>query len=283
MEATGLRQALDGAMYMKVGDAQPHSDKDGEMKIAVCAKQIPDPATPYELDPATHFVVRPEDQVLDDTDRYGIEVGLQLAESEEGSTVTVFSMGPSGSLQGVRQALAMGADGAVLIEDADLRGADALTTARALAAAIGEDDYDIVIAGTESTDGYTGVVPQQIAELLGYPTLTFARKVQRSGDVVRIQRQTASGYDVVEADPPVLLSVTAGVVEPRYPTFKGIMQAKSKPVETMTLSDLGVSADAQQGIKNVEPVAARQAGEVIEDDGTAHERIIALLTEVKVI
>jgi len=253
------------------------------MKIAVCAKQIPDPATPYELDPTTHFVVRPDDQVLDDTDRYGIEVGLQLAETEEGSSVTVFSMGPSGSLQGIRQALAMGADAAVLIDDEQLRGADALTTARALAAAIGRDDFDIVIAGTESTDGYTGVVPQQIAELLGYPTLTFARKVERSGDVIRIERQTATGYDVVQAAPPVLLSVTAGVVEPRYPTFKGIMQAKSKPVDTLSLADLSVEADAQQAITSVEPVAARQAGEIVEDDGTGHEKIVALLTEVKVV
>lgn len=253
------------------------------MKIAVCAKQIPDPATPYELDPTTHWVVRPADQVLDDTDRYGIEVGLQLAEADEGSTVTVFSMGPSGSLQGIRQALAMGADGAVLIDDEGLRGSDALTTARVLAAALRRDEYDIVIAGTESTDGYTGVVPQQIAELLDLPSLTFARKVERNGDVVRIERQTASGYDVVEGTPPLLLSVTSGVVEPRYPTFKGIMQAKSKPVETLTMADLGVDADVQQAIKSVEAVPAREAGEIVEDDGTGHEKILALLNEVKVV
>lgn len=253
------------------------------MNIAVCVKQIPDPATPYQLDPSDHFVERPDDQVLDDTDRYGIEIGLQLAEAEEGSTVTVFSMGPAGSMQGIRQALAMGADGAVLIEDETLRGADALTTARALAAAIGDGNYDIVIAGTESTDGYTGVVPQQLAELLGVPSLTFARKVERNGDVVRIERQTATGYDVVEGSPPLLLSVTSGVVEPRYPTFKGIMQAKSKPVETVTLADLGVVAHRQQEIERVEPVPAREAGEVFEDDGTGHEKIFALLTELKVV
>jgi electron transfer flavoprotein beta subunit len=254
------------------------------MKIAVCAKQIPDPATPYELDPTSHLVVRPDDQVLDDTDRYGIEVGLQLAESAgDGSTVTVFSMSPSGSLQGIRQALAMGADKAVVIDDASLRGSEALTTARVLAAAIEREEIDVIVAGTESTDGYTGVVPQQIAELLGVPSLTFARKVEYVDGGLRIERQTGAGYDVVEATVPLLLSVTSGVVEPRYPTFKGIMQAKSKPIDTLTAADLEVEPSGKQQIKTVEPVPARQAGEVVEDDGEAHLKIVALLEQTKVV
>ncbi len=122
------------------------------MNIAVCVKQIPDPAALYELDSENHWVIRPNDQVLDDTDRFGIEVGLQLAEESEG-TVTLFSMGPSGSLQGIRQALAMGADKAVLIDDESLKGSDALTTARILSAAIAREGFDLVIAGMESTDG----------------------------------------------------------------------------------------------------------------------------------
>jgi electron transfer flavoprotein beta subunit len=254
------------------------------MKIAVCAKQIPDPATPYELDPTTHFVVRPDDQVLDDTDRYGIEVALQLAEAAgDDSTVTVVSMSPSGSLQGIRQALAMGAAKAVIIDDAELRGADALTTARVLAAAIAREEADVVIAGTESTDGYTGVVPQQMAELLDVPSLTFARKVEHIEGGIRIERQTAAGYDVVEASTPLLLSVTSGVVEPRYPTFKGIMQAKSKPIDKLTAADLAVDTASQQQIAAVEPVPARKAGEVVVDEGDAFERIVALLEQVKVI
>ncbi len=255
------------------------------MKIAVCVKQIPDPATPYELDPEHHFMVRPSDQVLDDTDRYGVEVGLQLAAETEGH-VTLFSMGPSGSLQGIRQALAMGADKAVIIDDAALEGSDALTTARVLAAAIAREDYDIVVAGTESTDGYTGVVPQQIAQLLDLPALTFARKVEVDDARVRVQRQTAAGYDVVEAQTPVLLAVTAGSVEPRYPTFTGIRTAKQKPIETLTADDLGVpvpDAGAGQVIVSVAPRAARESGEVVEDAGTGHERIVALLEEAKVI
>lgn len=258
------------------------------MKIAVCVKQIPDPATPYRLDDQNHWVIRPEDQVLDDTDRYGIETGLQLAEAT-GGTVTLYSMSPAGSLQGIRQALAMGADRAVIIDDTTLRGSDALGTARVLAAAIDRDGYDLVIAGTESTDGYTGVVPQQIAEILDVPALTFARKVDHVDGTIRIERQTQGGYDVVEAPLPAVLAVTAGAVEPRYPTFKGIMQAKQKSIDTLTAADLGLSGDevggsgAGQEITEVAPVPARQGGEVVEDDGDGHLRIVALLEQVKVI
>ena len=252
------------------------------MQVAVCVKQIPDPATPSELDPETHFLQRPEDQVLDDTDRYGIEVALQVAEQTEGS-VTLVSMGPSGSMQGIRQALAMGADKAVIIDDDSLRGADALTTARILAAAIGREDVDLVIAGTESTDGYSGVVPQQIAELLDVPALTFARKVDVADGTVTIERQTATGYQVVSAATPAVLAVTAGVVEPRYPTFKGIMAAKSKPVETLTASDLGVDVAVDQHIADVTPAPERSAGEIIEDEGEAHLKIIEVLEKAKVL
>ncbi len=254
------------------------------MKIVVCVKQIPDPAAPYELDPETNFVVRPDDQVLDDTDRYGVEVALQLAEEiGEDATVALVSMSPAGTLQGIRQALAMGADRAIIIDDERLRGADALTTARTLAAALKEDGFDLVIAGTESTDGYAGVMPQQLAELLEVPSLSFARKVERAGDKIRIERQTQSGYNVVEAALPALLTVTSGVVEPRYPNFKGIMQAKKKPVDTKSCSDLGVAPAAQQMIRAVEPVAARQAGEIVEDEGEGYLKIVAKLEEAKVI
>ena len=254
------------------------------MKIVVCVKQIPDPASPYQLDPENHFVVRPEDQVLDDTDRYGVEVALQLAdEIGEGASVTLLSMSPGGSQQGIRQALAMGADGAILVEDANLRGADALTTSRVLAAAATRAEADLVITGTESTDGYTGVVPQQVAELMGVPSLTFARKVEYVDGKIRIERQTQAGYDVVEGALPAVLSVTSGVVEPRYPTFKGIMQAKSKPVETLSADDLGVTPSSGQSIVSVESVPAREAGEVIEDDGEGHLKILAKLEEVKVV
>ena len=252
------------------------------MNIAVCVKQIPDPAALYELDGENHWVIRPDDQVLDDTDRFGVEVGLQLAEASEG-TVTLYSMGPSGSLQGIRQALAMGADKAVLVDDESLKGSDALTTARILSAAIEQGGFDLVIAGTESTDGYTGAVPQMMSEILDVPCLSFARKVDAGEGTVVIERQTASGYQTVTAELPALLAVTAGVVEPRYPTFKGIMQAKSKPVETVTAADLGVDPHIGQTVKTVSDVPAREAGNVIEDEGEAYLAIVELLEQAKVI
>ncbi|MGD2051343.1 MAG: electron transfer flavoprotein subunit beta/FixA family protein [Acidimicrobiia bacterium] len=253
------------------------------MKIAVCVKQIPDPAAPYELDPESHFVVRPEDQVLDDTDRYGVEIGLRLAEDAGDSTVTLVSMSPAGNLQGIRQALAMGADRAVVVDDATLRGADALLTATVVAAALRREEPDLVIAGTESTDGSSGVVPQQLAELLEMPSLTFARAVTLDGDGIRIERQTQAGYDDVAATLPALLTVTSGVVEPRYPTFKGIMDAKRKPIDTVSCDDLGIAPAVGQEIRSVEPVPARQSGEIVEDDGEGHLKILALLEQVKVI
>lgn len=252
------------------------------MNIAVCVKQIPDPASPYELDSDNHWLVRPDEQVLDDGDRYGVEVALQLAE-QSGGTVSLISMGPSGNLQGIRQALAMGADKAVIIDDPTLRGADALTTARVLAAAAKREGAELVIAGTESTDGYSGVVPQQMAELLEIPALTYAKRIELGDGKVIIDQQTAAGYDTVEAPLPALVSVTAGVVEPRYPTFKGIMQAKSKPVDALTASDVGVAASELQKVDSVQPAPEREAGNKIVDEGEAHLAIVEFLEQAKVI
>jgi electron transfer flavoprotein beta subunit len=248
-------------------------------------KQIPDPAEPYSLDPATNFLVRPDDQVLDDTDRYGVEMGLQLA-GEDG-TVTLVSMGPGGNMQGIRQALAMGASEAIVVSDEALRGCAALGTAKVLAAAIGRREYDLVITGTESTDGYSGIVPQQLAELLDLPALTYARKVEVIDGMVKVEQQTLGGFNQVEAGMPALVSVTAGVVEPRYPTFKGIMAAKSKPVEVLVLADLDIDAagvaDAGQEILSVEAAPARAAGTKIEDDGEGHIAIVEKLRQLKVV
>jgi electron transfer flavoprotein beta subunit len=252
------------------------------MKVVVCVKQIPDPATPYNLEEGTGWLVRPADQILDDGDRYGVEMGLQLAQSNEG-TVTLVSMGPTGSAQGIRQALAMGADKAVIIDDESLRGSDALTTARILAAAADREGFDLVITGTESTDGYTGVVPQMVAEILGVPALTYATHVEIGEGSVTIHQQTADGYEVVTAALPAVVAVTAGVVEPRYPTFKGIMDAKKKPVETLTAADLGVEPAATQKVVSITDAPERGGGRVIEDEGEAHMEIVALLEERKVI
>ena len=144
-----------------------------------------------------------------------------------------------------------------------------------------------MIAATESTDGYTGTIPEQIAELLGLPSITFAKHVEVNGGALAVRRQTEAGFDEVECPLPALISVTAGVVEPRYPSFKGIMAAKSKPVETVTAADLGVTPvgwdAAGQTIANVTKAEARKAGEIIEDDGEGYAKIVAFLENLKVI
>jgi electron transfer flavoprotein beta subunit len=260
------------------------------MNIAVCVKQIPDPATPGELDPGTKTLKRQGKLIIDDSDSYGVEMALQLVDAAGSGEVTLVSMAPNNEVSGLRTALAMGAVKAVLVSDDALAGSDSLGTAKVLAKAIERvGDIDLVLTATESTDGYTGTIPAQVAELLGWPSLTFAKHVETADGKVTIQRQTEAGYDTVEASLPAVVSVTAGVVEPRYPSFKGIMAAKNKPVDECTLSDLGLGADqvgwagARQEITNIAAAPQRQAGEKVEDDGSAHERIVAFLEQLKVI
>ena len=163
-------------------------------------------------------------------------MALQLADKAGGGEVILVSMAPNGEVSGLRTALAMGAAKAVLVSDDALAGSDALSTAKVLAKAVERaGDVDLVLTATESTDGYTGTIPAQVAELLGWPSLTFAKHVEIGDGKVTIQRQTEAGYDEVEASLPAVVSVTAGVVEPRYPSFKGIMAAKNKPVDQVTV------------------------------------------------
>jgi electron transfer flavoprotein beta subunit len=256
------------------------------MNVVVCVKQVPDPNSAGQLDASSHNLKRDGEMVLDPGDEFGVEAGLQLAE-KHGGEVTVVSMGPERGLDTVRKALAMGAAKGVLISDDSLAGSDALTTAKVLAAAIRKQDFDVVITATESTDGYTGVVPQMLAGLLDIPAVTFAKSVSYEGDTLRVERQTETGIEVVEAKLPVVISVTAGVNEPRYPSLKGIMGAKQKPLDRPSLADLGVEglggATAGQTITAVEAAPMRAAGEIVQDDGDAAKRIVDFLAEQKVI
>jgi electron transfer flavoprotein beta subunit len=259
------------------------------MNVVVCVKQIPDPAMPGKLDPSTKTLERSGKLILDDSDAYGVEMALRLAEKAGGGEVTLVSMAPNGETSGLRTALAMGAAKAILISDESLAGTDALGTAKVLAAAIKRAEPDLIVAATESTDGYTGTTPVQVAELLGLPSVTFAKSVDVADGKVKVQRQTEAGYDEVECPLPALITVTAGVVEPRYPSFKGIMAARSKPVDQLTVADLGLSADqvgaggARQEIVDVAAAEERKAGEIITDEGDAHERIVAFLEQLKLI
>lgn len=259
------------------------------MKIVVCVKQIPDPADPGALDPDTKTLKRDAKLIIDESDSYGVEMALQLVDAAGGGSVHLVSMVPDGEMSGLRTALAMGADSATLISDEALAGSDALATAKVLARAIQRAEPDLVLAATESTDGYTGVVPAQVAELLGLPSVTFAKEVAVSDGTAEVKRQTEAGYDLVECPLPAVVSVTAGVVEPRYPSFKGIMAAKNKPVDQLGIADLGLEPDqvgwagGGQEIVDVAAAPARESGEVVIDEGDGHERIVAFLDELKVI
>jgi len=259
------------------------------MNVVVCVKQIPDPAVPGALS-ADHTLDRSGKLILDESDSYGVEMALQLVDTAGEGEVTLISMVPNGEVSGLRTALAMGAAKAILVSDDALAGSDALSTAKVLAKCVERaGGIDLVLTATESSDGYTGTIPAQVGELLGWPSLTFAKHIEIADGKVKIQRQTEAGYDIVEASLPAVASVTAGVVELRYPSFKGIMAAKSKPVDQVTVADLGLDASqvgwagARQEITNVAQAPARQAGEKFEDDGTGAEKVVAFLENLKVV
>jgi electron transfer flavoprotein beta subunit len=258
------------------------------VNVFVTVKQTPDLNVTPQLDDKHRVVREGVELVMDLADEYGVEEGLQLAE-KTGGKVTVMSMGPPKANDAIRKALSMGAEAGVLISDPALAGSDALGTARALAAALKEREWDILICGTESYDGSTGMVPPQIAEILGVPHLSFVKKLEVDGNTVKVQRQTADGYITIETQTPCVVTVTGGLNEPRYPTLKGIMGAKSKTVDNLDLAALGLDpgqvgeAGALCKVAAVAPAPERQAGEVITDEGQSGERVAALLVELKVL
>lgn len=255
------------------------------MNIVVCVKHIPDPNVPPEMD-GDRLKRQGVQGVLDPGDEFGVEAALQLKEAN-GGEVTLVSMGPEAAREAVTRGLSMGADKGILISDDALAGADALVTARVLAAAIKRNEFDLVIAGVESTDGYTGTMPGSLAEFLDVPQVTFVKTLESvDGSTAKVDRQTATGYHVVECSLPAVMTVTAGVNEPRYASFKGIMAAKKKPLEQLSLGDLGLSGDdvaIKQKIAQITPAEERKAGEVFEDDGTGAAKIADFLKEAKVI
>jgi electron transfer flavoprotein beta subunit len=258
------------------------------MNVVVCVKQIPDPAAPQSLEPGSHNLDRSGKLILDEADTYGVEMALQIVDKAGTGEVTVVSMGSAADVAGLRNALAMGAAKAIIISDDSLRGCDALGTAKVLAAAIKPVAPDLILMATESSDGYTGTTPVQVAEILGLPSITFAKSVVVEGSVVKVNRQTEAGYDEVSSPLPAVVTVTAGVVEPRYASFKGIMAAKSKPVQELTVSDLGLTglvgaSGAGQEITAVEVAEARQSGEIVVDEGDGADRIVSFLDSIKVL
>ena len=255
------------------------------MQVVVLVKYVPEPQGTPTLGDDFLLVREGVEGALDPGDEYPVEAALQLVEAH-GGEVRLVSMGPEVAMSAIRRGLSMGAHSGVLVTDPALRGTDSLATAKVLAAAVGRAPFDLVLAGAESTDGYTGTLPMTVAELLGVPSATFARKVDVSEATLRIERQTEAGYDVVECPLPALATVTGSAAEPRYPTLKGIMSAKTKPVEQLALADLGLSAEDVAPIQRVIAVSEapeKAAGEVIEAAEGVAARVADLLAEAKVI
>src|SRR6202042_1795453 len=213
------------------------------MNIVVCMKQVPDTEVERSLQPGDNTVNRAgSDGVINYLDEFAIEEALKIAEAQ-GGEVTILTMGPEKASEWIRKALSMGADKAVHIIDDALAGSDALETSAVMAQVLGRIGFDLVILGAESTDARMGVMAAMLAERLGVPQVSLASKVEVDGSTLRIHRQQDYGYDKVESSLPAVISVVEKINEPRYPSFKGIMAAKKKPVETVTLADTGIGAD----------------------------------------
>jgi electron transfer flavoprotein beta subunit len=259
------------------------------MNIVVCVKQVPDTWAERTLRPDDSRLDRASvDGVINELDEYAIEEGLRLAEAH-GGEVTILSMGPEKVSESIRKALSMGADKAVHLIDDGLAGSDALQTSLALAQVLDRIGFDLVILGSESTDARMGVLPAMLAERLGVPQLSLASKVEVDGMAIRIHRQADYGYDTVEAALPAVISVVEKINEPRYPSFKGIMAAKKKPVETLSLADAGIDpgqvglASATTEVVSFAKRPPRQAGTVVKDEGDGGVKAAEFLAAQKFI
>jgi electron transfer flavoprotein beta subunit len=259
--------------------------------IVVLVKQVPDTYSERKLSDSDHTLDRESaDAVLDEINERAVEEALVIKEAHDGE-VTVLTVGPERATDAIRKALSMGADKAVHVVDDSLHGSDLLQTAKVIAAAIqsvGSDNpVDLVIAGNEASDGQGGAVPAVIAEILGYPQLTHARKVELDGTTLKVTRETDEGLTHLEAALPALISVSEKINEPRYPSFKGIMAAKKKPVETLSVADLSVDgvglADAWSSVVEAAPKPPREAGQRVEDDGEGGVKAAEYLVSQKLI
>ena len=263
------------------------------MKIAVCVKQVPDSWAEKKMVDG-RLDRESVDAVLNDLDEYAVEEALKIAEAHGGNegedaahSVTVISMGPERATEAVRKALSMGANDAILITDPALQGADALTTSKVLAAAISAGGYDLVICGTESTDARMSVVPAMISARLQWAQMTFASEVSvdPASSSVSITRVTEAGVDSMKSSFPAVISVVEKINEPRYPSFKGIMAAKKKTIESKDCAALGVTIEGAWSLVNdATPRPPRAAGQKITDEnGSGAEALVNFLAEKKLI
>ncbi len=259
------------------------------MNIVVLVKQVPDTWAERKLDATDKTLDRASvDVVMNEIDEYAVEEALRITEAQ-GGEVTIVSMAPDRGVETIRKALSMGAHKAVHLSDDALKGSDAIQTSYALAKVLGTLEYDLIISGSEATDSRMAIMAPLLAERLGQPQLSGARKVTVEGGTVRIERQTENGYDVVEAATPAIVSVVEKINEPRYPSFKGIMAAKKKPLTTLTLDDAGIEAGqvglaaAPSQVVEFANKPPRQAGQVVKDEGDGGTKIAEYLASQKLV
>ncbi|MPZ14233.1 MAG: electron transfer flavoprotein subunit alpha [Chloroflexi bacterium] len=260
------------------------------MHVVVCGKVIPDSSVTLEIDPDAKRMRRTDvPHELDPAAASALEEALRLTE-QHGGSVTFVTMGIPDASVGIRRALAMGASAAVHLLDDAFAGSDTLGTAKALAAAIRQQPrFDLVVCATESSDSYSGIVPVQVATLLGVPALTFAKQVFVDGETVTIHRQSEEGYAVVTAALPALVTTTSGINEPRYPQLKGIMAARKIEIQQRSAADLSLGPDdvgdsaARERVLSVGAPPSRGAGRLIHDEGDGGREIADFLAQAGVI
>jgi electron transfer flavoprotein beta subunit len=259
------------------------------LNIVVCVKQAPDTAGERKLRPDDATLDREAvDGLINELDEYAIEEALQIAEAH-GGEVTVLTMGPEKATESVRKALSMGAGKAVHLVDDALAGSDALQTSYALAQVLGTIGFDLVVVGAESTDARMGAMAAMLAERLSVPQLSLASKVDIDGSAVCIHRQSEDGFHKVEGLLPAVIGVVEKINEPRYPSFKGIMAAKKKPVATMSLADAGIDptlvglANAATEVVGFAARPPRQAGTIVKDEGDGGAKTAEFLAASKFI
>jgi electron transfer flavoprotein beta subunit len=256
------------------------------VKIAVCVKEVPDATAARRIDPATRRLDRSGERTLNPFDAHAVEEALRLKEGPAGaeSEVVVICMGPETALRTLGKALSLGADRAVLITDAALAGADISLTAKVLGAALERESPDLVLFGQQAADSESYVMAAAVADRLRRPLVTQVAQLTLEGGTIRAKRQTETGYDVIEAPLPAVVSVADSINDPRYPSLKAIMGAKKKPQETLSAADLGISDGPRTEVLALSSPPAKAGGTRIEDEGgSSAEQIIEFLVERKVI
>jgi electron transfer flavoprotein beta subunit len=259
------------------------------MKIAVCAKTVPEATAQRRIDPSTKRLDRSGEGTLNQFDVHAVEEALKLKEAAGDGEVVIVSLGPERALEAMRKALAMGADRVVLVSDEGAAGSDLVATSRALAAALAREEADLVLFGQQANDSDGAVLWAAVADRLRQPLISQVAELEHEDGKVRGKRQTEFGYDVIEAPLPAVVAVSDAINEPRYPSLKGIMGAKKKPQETVSLADLGVDAGevgdagSRTEVYTLGDPPARGDTVKIEDDGSGAEKIVAFLQERKAI